>query len=251
MATAATGGKIDIGSVLSRGFEAIGHNFPAFLGLSILLGGLPAFAFSYFTAGNLDDDNVMAFAGGGMALASWVVQIVATSFLQAIIVRSSILTLSGRDADIGGSAMAAFGLILPLIGLSILSGLVILIGLVLLIVPGIIAYAALSVSVPAMVEEGQGITESMERSAELTKGSRMQIFLLLLLLVVAYFVLAAVLGAASVTADEEGGILQFVAEAVMGTASALFMSVMTAALYVELRTVKEGATTEGLANIFA
>ncbi|HMJ93208.1 MAG TPA: hypothetical protein VK472_03825 [Allosphingosinicella sp.] len=249
MATSGPGGRIDIGSVVSRGFEAIGHNFPAFLGLSILLGGLPAFAFSYLSGPNLDGQNALGFGGGGMTIAAWLVQIVATSFLQAVIVRSSILTLSGRDGDIGGSIVAAFGLILPLIGLSILSGLVITIGLVLLIVPGIIAYVALSVAVPAMVEEGRGITDCMERSAELTKGSRWQIFLLLLILVVAYFVLAAGLGAASIV-SEEAGILQFVAEAVVGTANALFMSTMTAALYVELRTVKEGATTEGLAAIF-
>ena len=62
--------------------------------------------------------------------------------------------------------------------------------------------------------------------------------------------LAAGLGAASVAVDETES-LTFVAEAVVGTVGALFMSVMTAALYVELRTVKEGATTEGLASIFA
>lgn len=241
--------RIDIGTVISRGFEAISLNLPAFLGLSVLLGGVPALAFAWLSGANMDDSNVFAFSGGGMALLSWLVQIVTSAFLQAIIVRSSILTLSGRDADIGGSVAAAFGLVLPLIGLSILCGLVEMIGLILLIVPGIIAYVALSVAVPAMVEEGRGITESMERSAALTKGSRWKIFFLLLILVVGYFVLAAGLGAASVAA-EEAGTLNFVAEAVAGTAAALFMSAMTAALYVELRTVKEGATTEGLASIF-
>ena len=249
MATA-TDGRIDIGAVLSRGFEAITLNLPAFLGLSILLGGLPAFAFSYLSGANLENEAFPLSGSGATTIGAWLVQVVATSFLQAVIVRSSILTLSGRDGDIGGSMVAAFGLVLPLIGLSILTWLVVLIGLVLLIVPGIIAYVALSVAVPAMVEEGQGITESMERSAALTKGSRWRIFLLFLILVVAYFVLAAGLGAALVAADEITD-LAFAADAAIGTASALFMSAMTAALYVELRTVKEGATTEGLASIFA
>jgi hypothetical protein len=242
-------GRIEIGSVLSRGFETIGSNFPAFVGLSVLLGGLPTFAFSYLTGPNLSDDNLFAFAGGGAAIGAWLVQTVATALLQAIIVRSSILTLSGRDADIGGSITAAFGLILPLIGLSILTGLVVLIGLVLLIVPGIIAYVALSVAVPVMVEERKGVTDCMERSADLTKGSRWHIFLLLLILGVAYIVLAAALGGAMVAADAES--LQAGAEAVTVAVTSLFMSAMTAALYVELRTVKEGATADGLADIFA
>ena len=41
-----------------------------------------------------------------------------------------------------------------------------------------------------------------------------------------------------------------VGDAVIAIVSTLVMSAMTAALYVELRTVKEGATTEGLAAIF-
>jgi hypothetical protein len=242
-------GRIEIGSVLSRGFETIGSNLPAFVGLSALLGGLPTFAFYYLTGSNLSDDNLFAFTGGGAAVGAWLVQTVATALLQAIIVRSSILTLSGRDADINGSLAAAFGLILPLVGLSILTGLIVLIGLVLLIVPGIIAYVALSVAVPVMVEERKGVTECIERSADLTKGSRWPIFFLLLILGVAYIVLAALLGGAMVAAGAET--LQGAAEAVTVAVTSLFMSAMTAALYVELRTVKEGATADGLADIFA
>jgi hypothetical protein len=249
MATAGPDGRIDMGSVLSRGFETIGSNFPAFLGLSVLLGGLPAFAFSYLSGETLNDDNLFAFAGGGLALAAWLVQMLASALLQAVIVRSSILTLSGRDADIGGSAAAAFGLILPLIGLTILTGLVVLIGLVLLIVPGIIAYVALSVAVPVLVEERRSVTECMERSAELTKGSRWRVFFLLLILGLAYLLLAAGIGGAMVAIS--GETLQFGFEAIAVTVTSLFVSAMTAALYVELRTVKEGATTEGLADIFA
>ena len=250
MATASgSDGRIDIGSVLSRGFETIGSNFPAFFGLSVLFGGVPTFIFSYLSGPDPGADDLLGFAASGAAPGAWLVQMVATAFLQAVIVRSSILTLSGRDADIGGSMSAAFGLILPLIGLTILSGLIILIGLVLLIVPGIIAYVALSVAVPILVEERRGVTECLERSAALTKGSRWSVFLLLLILGVAYLVVAAALGGAMAAVGAET--LQYGAEAAAVTVTSLFMSAMTASLYVELRTVKEGATTEGLADIFA
>jgi uncharacterized membrane protein len=248
MATAGSDGRIDIGSVLSRGFEAIGRNFPAFLAFSVLLGGLPGFAFSYLTGENPGASSLLVLTGGGAAVGAWLVQTLTTALLQAIIIRSSILTLSGRDGDVGGSAVSALGLMLPLVGLTILTNLVVLIGFVLLIVPGIIAYVALSVAVPVLVEERRTVTESMERSAALTKGTRWHIFLLLLILWIGYFMLAAGLGAAMIAAG--GETLQPVIEAAAAAVLSLIMSAMTAALYVELRTVREGATTEGLSAIF-
>ena len=248
MATVAgTGGNIDIGHVLSRGFETIGQNFLAFAGLSVVLGGIPTFASSYL-AGSSTGENFLSWSGGGMLFLAILVQMVASGLLQMVIVRSSILTLGGRDADVGGSVAAALALLLPLIGLSILTGLVILIGLVLLIVPGIIAYVALIVATPVLVEERRGVIDCMERSAALTKGSRWRIFLLLLILGVAYLAFAGGLGAA--TLAMEASPLVSVADAAIAIVSTLVMSAMTAALYVELRTVKEGATTEGLAAIF-
>lgn len=249
MATAAgSGGNIDIGNVLSRGFETIGRNFVAFFALSVLLGGVPTVAFSYLAGASMSGENFFSLSGGGMFLAALFVQMLAGGLLQMIIVRTSILTLSGRSPDVAGSVAAAFSLILPLIGLSILTGLMILIGLVLLIVPGIIAWVALIVAVPVMVEERRSIIDCMERSAALTKGSRWRIFLLLVILGVAYLAMAGGLVAASL--EMEGTPAQFAADAIIAIVSTLVMSAMTAALYVELRTVKEGATTEGLAAIF-
>ena len=248
MAGVAGGGNIDIGNVLSRGFETIAQNFLAFSGLSVLLAGVPTFAFTYLAGAYLTDENFFSLSGGGMFLAAILVQMFAGGLLQMIIVRTSILTLSGRDPDVAGSVAAAMSLILPLIGLSILSGLIFLIGLVLLIVPGIIAYVALIVAVPVMVEERRSIIDCLERSASLTKGSRWRIFLLLLILTVAYVAMAGGIGVATLAMQADSSFP--VGDAAIAIVSTLVMSAMTAALYVELRTVKEGATTEGLAAIF-
>lgn len=242
-------GRIEIGTVLSRGFETIGRNFPAFLGLSLLLGGLPAFVFSYLSAENPGANDLLGVAAGGAPAGAWIVQALASALLEAIMIRSSIRTLSGRDADIGGGAAAVFGMILPLIGLTILTFLIMLIGLVLLIVPGIIAYVALSVVVPVMVEERRGVMECMERSAELTKGMRWHVFLLMLILGFAYLLLAMAIGGAIVAVGAEA--LQSWAEALAVTVTSLFMAPMTAALYIELVRVKDGGPSEGLAGIFA
>jgi len=52
----------------------------------------------------------------------------------------------------------------------------VLLGLVPLIIPGLILSCALAVSLEACVAEGLDPVDSLKRSAELTKGNRMQIF---------------------------------------------------------------------------
>jgi hypothetical protein len=245
--------KIDVGRTIGRGLQTIGAQLPAYLGLSILLAGIPTFATSYSPAG---DGNILdpLLAFETLSLGAVLLSFVTTTLLQATIVRSAILTSSGRPADVPGSLVGALAICLPLIGLSILTSIIIGIGFVLLIVPGCIALCALSVAVPAMVEERLGIIGSMERSAALTKGSRGRIFLMLILLMLAYFLFAAVVAAVGVIAGEGAGTgnaaIAAGFEAISASLSSLVVSAMVASLYVELRTVKEGATAEGLASIF-
>ena len=56
-----------------------------------------------------------------------------------------------------------------------------MVGAVLLIVPGVMFYIAMSVAVPALIEERAGVFGSMRRSYRLTRGSWLQIFVLLIL----------------------------------------------------------------------
>jgi len=251
MATAAQSeNRIEIGRTISRGFEAIGHHLPAYALVALLLAGLPGFLATYLFLGEWSDAGDFGAFGSLSYLATLFLSMLTGALMQAIIMRSAILTLSGRPADIGASVAGAFRLILPLVGLSILTSLMIGIGLILLIVPGIIAWVALSVSVPVLVEEGRSVTESMERSADLTKGSRWRIFLLLLIFTFAYILLAAFVGGGAIALGWENGLLQAGADAIIAALSGLLMAAMIAGLYVELRTVKEGATAETLASIF-
>jgi hypothetical protein len=250
MATAATSEqKIDIGRTIQRGFETIGNHALGYLGLALLLAGLPAMLTNYyllesFTAGDLNI--FMSPLYWGSILVTWL----SGTLLQASVVRSAILDLSGRPADIAGSLAQAFRLLLPLIGLTILLSIVTTVGFILLIVPGVILYVMLIVSVPVLVEERLGVIDSMGRSRELTRGSRWRIFALLLLFILVYFILAALLGLLVVSIGFENVIAQSVIQGLTAAITALLVAAMLASLYVELRTVKEGATTESLATIF-
>jgi len=261
MATAAanSSNKIDVGRVISRGFNTLGRQFGPLLLISMLLSALPVFVSQYLL---IQSVGVGAVSGGNPAgsigmLASplyWLsilVTILSGYLLQAALVRSTILDQTGQRADFGGSVALALRLLLPMIGLAILSSIIIGIGLMLLIVPGVIAYLMLAVSVPVLVEERRGVIGSMSRSRALTKGSRLRILLLLVLFFIAYIVISAVAGAAFFFLAQDSALGAAAVSGFTSALSALVVALLLASLYIELRTVKEGATTDSLAEIFA
>jgi hypothetical protein len=161
-----------------------------------------------------------------------------------------VLDLSGRRGDLAGSLTAALGLLLPMIGLTIVSGVAIGFALLFLIVPGIILYVMWIVAVPVLVEERRGIFGSLSRSFELTRGSRWHIFGLLVIFIILSTVISAVLGLLNMGVALQSPLLFAGTSAIAAAISGLVMSAMLASLYFELRTVKEGATIDSLAEIF-
>lgn len=254
MATAAPDKKIDIGIVIGRGFQALARSFLPYLALALILVGLPTFLLQYLLVSGLETADPLGFAVSPAYWLTFLVLMITGNLLQAIVIRSSILHLSGRDPDYPGSALVALRLLLAMVGLTILSSILIGIGFLLLIVPGVIVYIMLIVAVPVLVSEEKGVIESMERSRDLTKGNRGRIFLMILLFFVAYMLLSLAAGAivAVPFATLEAADMTMMAaiDAVIGALSAMLTSAMVAALYVELRTEKEGATTDSLATIF-
>lgn len=252
MATRGPQQRIDIGNVMSLGFRTLGRNFLPFLAFALLLVGLPAFLLQYAMWEEL--------RGGEIPFLSpyyWLTMAVSwiTAYLlQGIIVRTAVLDLSSRRPDLAESAAAAMRMLFPMIGLSIISGLAIGFGLLLLIVPGIILMLMWMVAVPVLIEERRGVFGSLSRSAQLTQGSKGWIFLLLLLYwgvsSVVSGVVAALTGFQMAFNDGGAMILPILAGALAQTLNALLLAAMLAALYVELRHFKEGASPDQLAAIF-
>ena len=251
MATAAaTQEKIDTGRVVQRGFEALGQHLPVYLALGLLLIGLPTTVMQWMLLMQVESGEDLSYSSP-VYLASWVVAAFGGYLLQATIVRSSMLHLGGMDSEVGPSFATALRLILPLFALSILTWVLTMVGLVLLIVPGVIVYIMLIVSVPALIEERRGVVRSMQRSRDLTQGARGRIFLLLLLFLVVYMILAGLFAAAGEVLVQDSIWLQVILSGIAGTITSLLVAGMLASLYLELRTIKEGATTQGLAEIFS
>lgn len=247
MASAGQDTSIDIGNVVSIGFRAIGENALAFAAVSLLVVGLPAILLS-----SLLDPATEEFGAFSLVifLGSMAVAMIGGAFLQVIVVRSTLLSVSGRSAEIGASVALAFRLLLPMIGLSLLTWFLIVVGLTLLIVPGLIILTMLIVAVPALVEQHGGVIASMKRSRELTKGSRWKVFLLIVLFFIAWAIISA---GATFVMDAAGlgaGIGGMIFGLLFSAAQAVIIAALLAGLYLELRTAKEGATLEGLAAIF-
>ena len=261
MAAAAPVEKIDIGRVIGRGFEALRANFLAFFACALLLTGAPSFFMQYWLLSEMgaadDPEFFLSLRYWGPVVGALLLTMVTGALLQGVLVRSTILQLSGRQADFAHSLTLALRLLVPMILVSIIVTLLTVLGFMLLIVPGIMIYCAFLVSVPALIEERRGVFGSMRRSRDLTRGSRMRIFLLLIIFWIFSIIISGLLGLIGGAPIMGPDMMQvpdpILAGATSGIASALtsvIVAVALAALYVELRTVKEGATTDDLAAIF-
>lgn len=239
--------KINIGRVVQRGFQSLARHAISFLVLAVVLVGIPTFLTEYLTSDIAAAGDLSAFRQPQ----TWLVllfTILLSSLLQGAVVHAVITDLRGSQTSIAGSLAAALKMILPMLGITILSSIIMGLGLILLIVPGIIAYIMLIVSVPVLMEEKLGVIGSMKRSRELTKGSRGKIFTLLVIFGVVFFVSAVPFGLLT-TSTASLSSMQII-NTVFGTVVGLLSAVFLASLYVELRMIKEGGSVQELAAIF-
>ncbi|HKD20508.1 MAG TPA: hypothetical protein VKB71_00785, partial [Rhizomicrobium sp.] len=180
-----------MGGVASATFGSIGRNFATFA-LLALLAEVPQQGLVMY----MNKFQVGALQGGlnnPAALGTFFATTMATSFLtiimayvlQAAIVYGTVTDLSGRRASFGSSLSTALKVLLPLIGLSIVSTLGVMLGLVLLVVPGIILALGWAIAVPVRVIERTGVFASLSRSWQLTSGYKGTIFLLFLVFTLA------------------------------------------------------------------
>jgi cold shock CspA family protein len=245
-------GAFDLGRVIQRTFNSISQNGVTFLIGSILLVGVPSVAQVYGQS-QLLEGQTSAFAIVGI---SWVLWIVGAYVLQGMVVKVTVAGFNGKAMSIGAAFEAGIKLFLPLLGLGIVIGLGTMLGMILLIVPGIILAVMWSVATGAVVVEGRGVMESLQRSRDLTRGHRWPIFGLAVILFVASMiigVLAGGIGAASGGGFMTGSpnlIVNMATTSLSNILSAVLGAAGAAALYYELRSVKEGVGPEQLASVF-
>jgi hypothetical protein len=252
--------EFNMGRVIARIFEVLGPNCGRFFLLASLTEAPPMVVrwlmFRSFPAGTNPLVALWANFPGIVLIA--LLTIVLTCVLQAAVVHGTVATLNGKSASFGQCLATAIGSFPKLFVISIFASFGILGGMLLLIVPGIILGLMWSVIVPACMVEQKTIGESFSRSAALTKGHRWAIFGILVI----YLVLATAVGLAVrplaglhiLPTGPEGiptGAIYWTVLTVIRIIGTTITAIGTASIYYELRTIKEGATSEQLAAVFA
>lgn len=259
------GEQVSVGRVFSRGFGVIADNPATVLGIAFLLGGIPLVIYGFFqqslASGEMDPDQMLGYMG--VTLGSVLVSLVFQAIAQGALIRATVAYANGERASFGESLSAGLAVALPLIGLSIVMALGVGLGFLLLIVPGIILYVIWSVATPALVAERIGVFDALGRSRELTRGVRWPVFGVIAIMVVGSWIVSGIFGAVVVgttgfsasgmaeLANEGPSVGWILVEGILSTVTIAVWSTVVSALYLELRTAKEGPEGQALADIFS
>lgn len=261
MAVTDTGARFDFGRVTSRTFSLIGRNFVPFAVLSLIFAGLPAAVVMFIQPAMIaqatasQDQTSLLLVIYGAVFVSYLAGLV----LSAALTRAAVDDLSGKPVALGSALATGVSLILPMLGLGIVMGVAIVFGLFLLIVPGIFLALCWAVAAPTLVIERPGIFKALERSTALTRNHRWAILGLVVLYAVVVFVLQmivmlAVPGGMVMMAGISGDGPPIIAVILLTAVSVLTSMIATvgvAAIYFELRQIKEGVDVTEIAKVFA
>lgn len=245
--------KLDFGLVLGETFQTYFSNFGTFTALSLLV-SLPSFAFAFLQPVGGSPQRQLAWTWGGLVL-GMVFQAIAT----AALTQGVLSHLRGRQVSIEQCLQGAAGAGLTVLGVSVLQAIIVMLGTMACIVPGIIAFVALGVAIPAAVETRSSVIQALNRSMDLTQGNRWSVFglfAILMLLTLVLFVGLAV-GAGLVLAISGVEMSEAAAEIslrlltdLVGVIPAGLSATACAVLYYRLRCAKESVDVQELASVF-
>ncbi|MFN3473637.1 MAG: hypothetical protein ACK4ZW_06275 [Blastomonas sp.] len=238
-----------ISNVFSNTFGVIVRHAPLFLGLSLIIVGLPQLGIGMFVTPQ-SADPMVTFGSPTAFLTTmigYVVFLFLSIVLQASLIVASANDLAGRPVNFGECVSRAVAKLFPLIGLGIVVAIGVSIGFVFLIIPGVILYLMWMVAVPVLMVENLGVFDSLSRSAALTKGSRWKLLGLIVVFFIFSMIIAIPIGVISLISTS----LSLVSSALLSTVSAAVGAAGIAAIYIELRGSKEGTNSDQLASVFA
>ncbi len=238
-----------ISNVFSNTFGVIARNAPLFLGLSLIIVGVPQLLIGLVLAPETADPLALMSSPGAIfsSVVGYIVFLFLSIVLQASLIVASANDLAGKPVNFGECVNRAIAKLFPLIGLGIVVAIGVSIGFMFLIIPGIILYLMWMIAVPVMMVENLGVFESLSRSSALTKGSRWKLLGLIIVFIVFSMIIAIPIGVISLISES----LSLVSSALLSTVSAAVGAAGIAAVYIELRGSKEGTSSDQLASVFA
>lgn len=262
--------QFEVGRVLGRTFSAIKNNFVKFGLLSFVIVGLPMFLVGLWPLllyggegmladGDMNDTYLIGTLVG--AVGGGFLYFLLYALAQSVLVHACFKDFAGEIVSLRLSMRKALSLLLPLIGLIILYTFGMFLGLIFFVIPGVLLLLGWYVCIPVLLVEKRGVIESLGRSWELTKGYKRWVLLIVIILWVISTVISVLLTLASVPfgdptmANMTGGSMTFwlvyaLASAIAQAIAVLISAASVAAIYFEIRDLKEGITPESIASVF-
>jgi hypothetical protein len=261
--TAATTGmqRFDMGRVIGMTFGAIGRNWRVFGLIALILAAAPQtllelFRFSAMRQGPLSTESTI------LSVVSIPISLLTSCLLQAALVHGTVADLNGRRASFGDCVRTGLRFMAPVVAIAVVMGLALVFGFLLLIVPAVIMGLAWAVAIPAEVVERTGVFGAFSRSADLTRSHRWAILGLALVYWIAVMLISLLIGSIIAglgfgAAFVAGGapaiatmIVALIVTAALQVVLGTLGAVGAAAMYYELRSIKEGIGPDALASVF-
>jgi hypothetical protein len=172
-----------------------------------------------------------------------------SEFVSSIYVYSVLQHIHGSPVDFAKSVRVALGRLVPVTIAALVTGILTGIGIVLFIIPGIVIACMFFVTQVVVVAENAGPFAAMQRSLQLTRGNRLNVFGVSLVLGLLVGIPAAIVSVGLAAVVNDAVILGFIYCPVIGFLSSLVPVSVTVA-YHELRTRVEGTTTQEIVAVF-
>ena len=180
-----------IGSALRQSLNLLLRHSGLFLGICAVLSAIPYLV--YLPLGGI---KTLTYESGsivtaerveqGKDLALYLIQLVMFAMFSGSLCYGTIKDLRGQSVDDSQVVRAGVTMLVPVLLVSIVAIVLVAIGMFAFVIPGFVILVGLSVVVPVVVVENEGVWQSLKRSWELTEGFRWMIFGLLM---VAYFLM--------------------------------------------------------------
>lgn len=247
--------EIDVGGVLKQSFSVTLANIGSF-GLIGLIVYSPALAVFLVAAVVPMDRDIATLVTVGATLLKGLLALVLSGALAYGVINQ----LRGFPASVGETIKVGLGSLGRVFLVSLLVGIVTAFGLMLCIVPGVMWMCSNWVAVPVAVVENPGVRASLDRSQELTSGTRVGVFAVILVIGMIVGVISTVVSA---TLTNMGATMAGTKD-LQGPALAVTQGLITLLLipfeclsatavavgYHDLRVNREGANVDDLVRVF-
>jgi hypothetical protein len=236
---AETSAKLDINRVIRRGLDVVLRNWRSLVRPALLYLYLPGVVVGFLKP-HTAPVGMQAATSPLLPLAS-LGALIFYALFEGGLIRLTVADLRAEPISTDDAMRVGRERMWAMFGLSILAGLAIGLGFLLLVVPGVIAAIVWSVVAPVLIEERRPVLQTFGRSAELTRGSRLNILGVGLILLALELVAAIAAGLVSAPFPRVLGDLLI--WPLVSAVSGIVGGVAVAVVYDELRGLREDAAS--------